>query len=83
MISKDKAEKESGIRAKVVRVSGINLFGTFLSASEKHVEEIPDYFNGRLMGGFAEGLNNRIRVFHFFLISFRLMKSNFLPSNLF
>jgi len=40
----------------------MNLSESFLSTSEKHTEEITDYFSGRLTGGFAEGLNNKIMV---------------------
>ena len=62
MISKDKAEKEIGIWAGVVRLFGMNLSENFLSTSEKHMEEITNYFTGRLTSGFAEGLNNKIKV---------------------
>jgi transposase len=61
-ISEDKAEREIGIWSEVVRLFGINLSESFLSTSEKHIEEISDYFSGRLTSGFAEGLNNKIRV---------------------
>lgn len=62
MISKDKAKKEIGIWAGVVRLFGMNLFESFLSTLEKHTEEITNYFTGRLTSGFAEGLNNKIKV---------------------
>jgi transposase len=61
-ISEDKAEREIGIWSEVVRLFGMNLSESFLSASEKYMEEITDYFSGRLTGGFAEGLNSKIRV---------------------
>lgn len=62
MISKQKAKKELGIWAGVVRLSGLNTSENFLRTSEKHMEEITDYFTERLTSGFAEGLNNKIRV---------------------
>jgi transposase len=61
-ISKDKALKEIGIWCGVVRLHGMKLFENFLSTLEKHMEEITDYFTGRLTSGFAEGLNNKIKV---------------------
>jgi transposase len=61
-ISKDKAKKEIGIWAELVRLFGMSCFESFLSTSEKRIEEIADYFTGRLTGGFVEGLNNKIRV---------------------
>ncbi|NJL58713.1 MAG: ISL3 family transposase [Desulfobacteraceae bacterium] len=62
MISKQKAQKELGIWAGVVRLSGLNTFENFLRTSEKHMEEITDYFTERLTSGFVEGLNNKIKV---------------------
>ena len=61
-ISKDKAKKEIGIWAELVRLFGMNLFESFISTLEKHMEEITNYFSERLTGGFVEGLNNKIKV---------------------
>jgi transposase len=61
-ISKDKAKREIGIWSEVVRLFGINLFESFLSTLEKHMEEITNYFSERLTSGFVEGLNNKIKV---------------------
>lgn len=61
-ISEDKALREIGIRCRVARLHGMKLSENFLSASEKHTEEITDYFTGRLTGGSAEGSDNKIRV---------------------
>lgn len=61
-ISKDKAKKEIGIWAEVVRLFGMNFFESFLSTLEKHMEEITNYFTERQTSGFVEGLNNKIKV---------------------
>jgi len=61
-ISKKKARKEIGIWAESVRLNGLNCFKNFLKTSEKRMEEITNYFVGRQTSGFAEGLNNKIKV---------------------
>jgi transposase len=61
-ISKNKAEKEMGIWADVVRLFGMKCSESFLPTSEKRMEEITNYFTERQTSGFAEGLNNRIKV---------------------
>jgi transposase len=62
LISKKKARKEIGIWAELVRLNGLNCFRNFLATLEKRMEEITNYFIGRQTGGFAEGLNNKIKV---------------------
>ena len=61
-ISKKKARKEIGIRADTVRLDGSDCFENFPATSEKRMEEITDYFTERQTSGFAEGLDNKIRV---------------------
>jgi transposase len=61
-ISKDKAKREIGIWVELVGLFGLNCFKNFLSTLEKRMEEITNYFIGRQTSGFAEGLNNKIKV---------------------
>ena len=61
-ISKKKAEKEIGIWSGLVRLNKLNCFKNFLQTLEKRMEEISDYFTERRTSGFAEGLNNKIKV---------------------
>ena len=45
-----------------VRDSGLTCFDHFLGTLEHWMDEITNYFPGRLTSGWVEGFNNRIKV---------------------
>ncbi|QTA88097.1 Transposase domain-containing protein [Desulfonema magnum] len=61
-ISKSEAKRKIRIWKIQVGVSGLNCFDNFLKTLKKRHNEIINYFTDRQTGGFAEGLNNKIKV---------------------
>ncbi len=61
-IPKKKAKREIGIWAEMVWLLGLECFEDFLSTLKLRIDEITNYFTERKTGGFAEGLNNKIKV---------------------
>ena len=61
-IPKKKAKREIGIRAEMVWLLGLECFEDFLSTLKLRIDEITNYFTERKTSGFAEGLNNKIKV---------------------
>ena len=47
---------------KRVRQSGLAEFESFLGTTERWLDEITNYFQGRQTSGFVEGFNNRVKV---------------------
>lgn len=61
-IPENKAEREIGIRAEMVRLLGSECSEDFLSTLKLRIDEITNYFTDRKTGGFVEGMNNKIKV---------------------
>jgi transposase len=61
-ISKSEAGRKIRIWKIQVRLSGLKCFDKFLKTLEKRFEGITNYFISRQTSGFAEGLNNKIKV---------------------
>jgi transposase len=59
-----KAGAKCAIRAwcKRVRATGLTEFESVLGTIDRWLEEITNYFQGRLTSGFVEGFNNRVKV---------------------
>ncbi|PXF61389.1 MAG: hypothetical protein C4B59_03895 [Candidatus Methanogaster sp.] len=52
----------STIWKKNVEESGLKCFNKFISTLDKFMDKITNYFINRQTSGFAEGLNNKIKV---------------------
>lgn len=61
-ISRGDAKRRIRNWKTMVRLSGPDCFDSFLKTLEKLTGEITNYFVSRQTGGFAEGLNNKIKV---------------------
>nr|WP_246556352.1 ISL3 family transposase [Desulfonema magnum] len=61
-ISKSEAKRKIRIWKIRVGANGLDCFDNFLKTLKKRNSEIINYFAGRQTSGFAEGLNNKIKV---------------------